>query len=702
MAVRSVNAMFLQKICVGAVAFLTGVGGIRGLAENQAYADVVPITRANYPGPPTTPLKSREWTIGTIALEVQDIDPVDFVRLEPVGFVRLYTAIEAGAGVGRPFYAAVHIDATAETFGRIWVRLPYNTGVWTSHLDCLSGGSPYSPPLDPAHAFHWDCSDDFAYDAVTNSYVLDVYALGQLEIRFPLISYGALHDEVLSARLEVSDPDPSINLASAAQVTVTYPSIGPPIAASVTYYSAELSTTVQNHHVGGTIGFWINGPSLKGFNWIWWVTATPALGESVSSARVSIDLAREGISLSPNSTYQVNVYYDESDGSEIRAAGTFRTVARPAVAVLGAAVSPLWRIPAIFYAGVASDPVTGLRVEDQLVQITDYPQPLVQDASGIRAPGGASTFITPAGEWAVAYEKPQGEVHLYKYSSMTGRTEDLSIGGGPAGDDPVFGYTNATDNTMRVVYRSAADQSLHELRNHAGSWEDTNLTAATGAPDGGAPFAYVTPFDHVTRVVYLTRRGTIGEIWCCTPDRAWHFADLTLATGGSAAPLPSASGDPSAYVTPWDSTARVVYVGGLDHLHELRLQPGGTWHDADLTQAAAAPVVVTGCGSCLSVVQNTKFATAYVTPNDNTARVVFFGIDNNIHELWMRQGGTWHDANLTAGTGSPMPYPAAPIGFYDPYAQVARVVYSAEPGGRVIELRLAPGLPWTWTPLTVR
>src|SRR5438105_7325021 len=163
MAVRSVNAMFLQKICVGAVAFLTGVGAIRGLAENQAYADVVPITRANYPGPPTTPLKSREWTIGTIALEVQDIDPVDFVRLEPVGFVRLYTAIEAGAGVGRPFYAAVHIDATAETFGRIWVRLPSNTALAvdrTSYVECFVGGSPYSPPLDPAHAFiTWDCRD---------------------------------------------------------------------------------------------------------------------------------------------------------------------------------------------------------------------------------------------------------------------------------------------------------------------------------------------------------------------------------------------------------------------------------------------------------------------------------------------------------------------------------------------------------------
>jgi len=210
---------------------------------------------------------------------------------------------------------------------------------------------------------------------------------------------------------------------------------------------------------------------------------------------------------------------------------------------------------------------------------------------------------------------------------------------------------------------------ITELRKLQGGWIQADLSAIVSdnppaTPAAGSPFAYVTP-DGVPRVVY---RGTDNHIHELRLQGSWIQSDLSAIVSNNL-PATSAAGNPFAYVTLGglihDPTARVVYVGADNHVHELSLQ-GGSWIQSDLS------AIVSNNPPATSAVGNPF---AYVTP-DRIPRVVYVGTDQHVHELRL-QGGSWIQADLSAMVSDSPPAVAAAG---DPFAYVTsdgipRVVY---------------------------
>jgi hypothetical protein len=191
------------------------------------------------------------------------------------------------------------------------------------------------------------------------------------------------------------------------------------------------------------------------------------------------------------------------------------------------------------------------------------------------------------------------------------------------------------DRTLRLVY-NGDDDHVHErwMRGEGidaeHDWADLSMLSGANVAPAGDPSAYVTNWNKTAHVVYRGEDNHIHELWM--RDRGpWSHADLSFLTGVNS----PAESNPWGYVTPWDSTGRVVYCGEDKSIHELWLQPGGEWHYANLSFLT---------GSHLAAADG---PTAYVTPSDSTARVVWTGeTDGHIHELWLQQGGEWHCADL--------------------------------------------------------
>jgi hypothetical protein len=136
--------------------------------------------------------------------------------------------------------------------------------------------------------------------------------------------------------------------------------------------------------------------------------------------------------------------------------------------------------------------------------------------------------------------------------------------------------------------------------------------------------------------------------------------------------------DPSAYVRS-DDVNSVVYRGIDGHINELYLSRGGAaWKTGDLTGATGA------------VLAGSK-PYAY-TRADNYNSVVYRGIDNHIHELFLSQGGAaWGKGDLTALTGGPAagsdPAPFVRSDGYD-----SLMFWGTD--NQLYELSLAPGSNW--------
>ncbi len=268
------------------------------------------------------------------------------------------------------------------------------------------------------------------------------------------------------------------------------------------------------------------------------------------------------------------------------------------------------------------------------------------------------------------------EVRLESGQSWKGADLTHLAGAPDAASDP-FGYVTSFDShsTARVVYRSR-DGHVHEIRLEAGgSWKGADLTALAGAPNAQTdPFAYVTDDDgrQTARVIYLGQDSHIHEVRL-EAGQSWKGADLTHQASGA-----NGEGNPAAYLTHFDgaSTARVVYRGRDAHIHELRLQAGQSWKAADLTHLAGGP----GAAS-----DPFGYVTSFGTP---AARVIYIGQDSHVHELRLESGGSWKKADLTALAGSAdgegMPFAYVTDFNNNP---TPRVLYRAG-NGHIEELRL--------------
>src|SRR4051794_10490228 len=184
------------------------------------------------------------------------------------------------------------------------------------------------------------------------------------------------------------------------------------------------------------------------------------------------------------------------------------------------------------------------------------------------------------------------------------------------------------------------------------------LTQQAPAPAVGAvgdPFAYSTPFDDTARVIAREDNGSILELFYLT-GAGWRSANLSALSGA-----PAALGDPHAYVVPDDQAARLVYRGVDGHVHGLDYQARRGWAHAGLSARVGAPAA-------------TSNPFGYLTPFDGLSRVVYRDGNGHMHELYAQSGQSWGYADLSAVTGAP-PAAGDPVAYITPSDGFARVVY---------------------------
>jgi hypothetical protein len=116
---------------------------------------------------------------------------------------------------------------------------------------------------------------------------------------------------------------------------------------------------------------------------------------------------------------------------------------------------------------------------------------------------------------------------------------------------------------------------------------------------------------------------------------SWSNKDLTVTSG---APNTAATaGGLTAFGA--GTSPHVYYVGANQHVYELFINSSGVWKNSDLITVTLGQSAVFGSG-----------LTSFLTGSDE--HVYYIGIDQHLYELhW---NGSWHDFDLTAGTGGPV------------------------------------------------
>ncbi len=268
-----------------------------------------------------------------------------------------------------------------------------------------------------------------------------------------------------------------------------------------------------------------------------------------------------------------------------------------------------------------------------------------------------------------------GHIHeLWWDSNGWHHNELTAAAGAPLFRDVLTAYIFAAQGTQHVIYLGF-DIHVHELWWDSNSWHHNDLTAATNAPapqyGNGTMAGYAFEAQATQHVIYVAADHLI-ELWW--DSNAWHYSDLTAATG---APLAYTVG--TGYVFATQGTQHITYVGTDRHVHELWWDGNG-WHHNDLTAATGAPPI----SNLYSV------PAAYVFDAQGTQHVLYQaigtpGTDGHIHELWW-DGNGWHHNDLTAATGAPLAHEdSSPLGYVFAAQGSQHVVYSAT-DGRVIEL----------------
>jgi hypothetical protein len=270
------------------------------------------------------------------------------------------------------------------------------------------------------------------------------------------------------------------------------------------------------------------------------------------------------------------------------------------------------------------------------------------------------------------YIAADGHVHdLYLDTSW--HDEDVTaLGGGHVTGGEIALIYGGFPQVFRSHY-IALDKHVHSLYLDASGWHDADLTALWGGPLAGWPFSYgpianvFDPINNVLRVHYLAADQHVHELYLdATPS--WHDADLTALGGG-----PLAVGSIALIYDPVYQVIRNHYLAVDKHMHELYLDASG-WHDADLTALGGGPLILGNSA-------NRSISLIY-DPVYQVIRSHYLAADGHVHELYLDATHAWHDADLTALGGGPGtgggPGPIATV--FDPYDNVIRSHYLAADG----------------------
>jgi hypothetical protein len=190
----------------------------------------------------------------------------------------------------------------------------------------------------------------------------------------------------------------------------------------------------------------------------------------------------------------------------------------------------------------------------------------------------------------------------------------VSVSGTPtaAGDPAPYINTNTGENI--VAYRGS-DGHIHTLYWSTGDVGHDNLSGFARSPQAaGDPVAYYTSHNDEHQVTY---RGTDRHIYelrwrGVEPVRHW---DVTAHAGA-----PPADSDPAVYYSAGTNTKHYIYRSADNHLHEIRVIPGGLPTHVDITLEARAPLA-------------TDKSAAFIVAGPDTHHAVYRGTDGQIHEI---------------------------------------------------------------------
>jgi hypothetical protein len=283
-----------------------------------------------------------------------------------------------------------------------------------------------------------------------------------------------------------------------------------------------------------------------------------------------------------------------------------------------------------------------------------HDQDLTLDFSGPLAAGNAVTSFLDGYGYHICYLTSDQHVHqLYSGDGANWVDQDLTgnaIPNPPETAVPLAAAGTAlssfADQTGEHVCYLGADQHVHQLYYPGGTWQDQDLTleadgplAAGNAISGFADFEIsgLTPAagEHVC---YLTSDQHVHQLYYdFNNSQGWIDQDLTKIAihdppETAAVPLAAAGSALSGFE---DAVDHICYLGADQHVHQI-FNPGGTWHDQDLTEMASGPLVA---GNAI-----TGFADDIPGGGDH---VCYLTSDQHVHQLYSTDAANWVDQDLT-------------------------------------------------------
>lgn len=242
--------------------------------------------------------------------------------------------------------------------------------------------------------------------------------------------------------------------------------------------------------------------------------------------------------------------------------------------------------------------------------------------------------------------------------------------------------------SKQIVYRGN-DDHIYQLHASPGVvwWYNSDLTETFRTPR-----AITNPMGYDWKgrsrhVVYIGTDFHIYEFFSIEGGD-WQVGDLTLLSGA-----PTSDNNrfpPVGYAWEAGKAKQVVYVGGNDHVYELFVRVGDSWQWADLTALTGVPV---NPSSRVPL-------SAYSWEAGNSKQVTYLGTDDHIYELFVRGGGSWQWADLTALTNAPTPlWNSAPFGFAWETGNSKQVIYRGS-DDHIYEMFVTKGDKWKFADLT--
>jgi hypothetical protein len=194
------------------------------------------------------------------------------------------------------------------------------------------------------------------------------------------------------------------------------------------------------------------------------------------------------------------------------------------------------------------------------------------------------------------------------------------------------------DHLYRVGNAVVRNRVKHEVRRLAD--DDSRSVSAAALVWLTSHETELAPVEIEPTGVDPAPAGEVGALSALgDPKAGWIDNDLTAIAGAVA---PAAHTALNGYRLS-DDSQHVIYVGTDNHVHELFIARGGGWADNDLTAiaGAVAPAAHTAVhGHRLS---------------DDSQHVIYVGVDNHVHELFIARDAGWADNDLTAIAGAVAP-----------------------------------------------